>query len=123
MFVSELDFNWSSEAPAALPMAFVCINSNSSDAIPGPAIAIINFTFVFSDATMGAIIPPSLWPIKPIVLNPFWTKNVTAALVSRAKSCVVTLFVKPSEPPVPLSSIRKTPIPFLAKSSAITQKD
>ncbi|MNE40510.1 hypothetical protein D3C87_1476820 [compost metagenome] len=86
--------------------------------MPGPAMATMNFTFGLRLATIGAIMPPSLCPISPILI--FFNSGresiyFTAASASSAKSAVVALLKMPVDLPIPRSSYLNTAIPCLVR--------
>ena len=56
-----------SSAPMTLAMSWPCIMRISSPGSPVPAIKTIKATSLDRAATSGAINPPSLWPIRPIL--------------------------------------------------------
>ena len=112
-------------SPIALPMAARCAAISSVNGTPGPANMTTKAIFGSPAATIGAIIPPSLWPISPTRSGAmsFRARRVfTAARMSSAKSAIVADAKLPPEPPAPRSSSRSTATPRRVRASAITAK-
>jgi hypothetical protein len=83
-----------------------------------PANNTMKLTSFDFEATIGAIKPPSLCPIRPILfflISFLVFKYAIALSTSVAKSAEVAVLKSPVDCPTPLSSYRKTAISFLVK--------
>ena len=110
-------------APMTLPINRPCITRISSPGNPVPASMTMKATSLERAATIGAMIPPSLWPIRPILWLSMSGRDLRTAIpasTSPAKSSLVDLATLPLEPPTPRSSTRSTAMPRRVKASART---
>ena len=96
-----------SDAPAVLAMRALCSKMISAPVTDVPAINTMNAMSSDCDAAIGATIPPSLWPIRPIRagwMSLRFLSRSTAAMTSAAKSSLVACDTDPVDPPTPRSS-------------------
>ena len=75
----------------------------------------MNDTSFDRDAMMGAMMPPSLWPMRPTFFASTslrFLRKLTADSASCAKSSVVAPLYEPVDLPMPRSSTRSTARPL-----------